>query len=98
MRPNNITHRLCDAGAGTNLPAAHALFLATQAGLVSYGDNGSGARYKWTEEVKDHGNQVAIGSYAIMGITKSTYASKDGTVTRDFGVFNMLTYCVDPNA
>jgi hypothetical protein len=41
---------------------------------------------------------VAIGSYAIMGIKKATYDSKDGAVTRDFGVFAMDTYCVDPNA
>jgi N4-gp56 family major capsid protein len=90
--------RFSDYGAGANLPAARALFLGTQAGVIAYGDNGAGSRYKWTEEVKDHGNQVAIGSYAIMGMKKSTYKSKDNTVTRDFGVLAMDTYCVDPNA
>ncbi len=98
MHKHRNVIRFSTAGAGTNLPAARALFLATQAGFVAYGDNGSGARYKWTEEVKDHGNQVAIGSYAIMGIKKATYKSKDNLVTRDFGVFAMDTYCVDPNA
>jgi N4-gp56 family major capsid protein len=98
MHKHRNVIRRSDAGAGANLPAAHALFLGAQAGLVAYGDNGGGARYKWTEEVKDHGNQVAIGSYAIMGMKKATYQSKDGTITRDFGVMNLLTYCVDPNA
>lgn len=88
--------RFSDYGAGANLPAARALFLASQAGMISYGDNGGGTRYKWTEVEKDHGNQVAIGSYAIMGIKKSTYKNKDSTVTRDFGVFALDTYCVDP--
>jgi N4-gp56 family major capsid protein len=96
MHKHRNVIRSSDGGAGANLPTARALFLASQAGMVAYGDNGSGARYKWTEEVKDHGNQVAIGSYAIMGIKKATYKNKDNTVTRDFGVFAMDTYCVDP--
>jgi N4-gp56 family major capsid protein len=98
MHKHRNVIRRSDGGAGANLPVARALFLGAQAAVVSYGDNGGGARYKWTEEVKDHGNQVAIGSYAIMGIKKSTYSSKDGSVVRDFGVFAMDTYCVDPNA
>jgi N4-gp56 family major capsid protein len=98
MHKHRNVIRRSDAGAGSNLPAARALFLGAQAAVISYGDNGGGARYKWTEETKDHGNQVAIGSYAIMGIKKSTYTSKDSSVVRDFGVFAMDTYCVDPNA
>jgi N4-gp56 family major capsid protein len=88
--------RFSDYGASANLPAARALFLGSQAGVIAYGDNGGGTRYKWTEVTKDHDNQVAIGSYAIMGIKKATYKSKDGSVVRDFGVFAMDTYCVDP--
>lgn len=96
MHKHRNVIRRSDAGAGANLPAARALFLGAQAGVVAYGENGGGTRYKWTEEVKDHGNQVAIGSYATMGIKKSTYKSKDNAVTRDFGVIAMDTYCVDP--
>jgi N4-gp56 family major capsid protein len=96
MHKHRNVIRRSDAGAGANLPAARALFLGAQAGVVAYGDNGGGARYKWTEEVKDHGNQVAIGSYGVMGIKKATYRSKDSSVTRDFGVFALDTYCVDP--
>lgn len=96
MHKHRNVIRFSDYGAGANLPAARALFLGAQAGMVGYGDNGGGTRYKWTEEVKDHGNQVAIGSYAIMGIKKATYKSKDASVTRDFGVMALDTYCVDP--
>lgn len=90
--------RFSDYGAGTNLPAARSLFLGAQAALLAYGDNESGSRYKWTEELKDHENSVAIGTHAIMGVKKSTYKSKDSSVTRDFGVIAIDTYAVDPNA
>jgi len=90
--------RFNDYGAGGNQPAARALFLGAQAGFVAYGDNETGTRYNWTEESKDHGNSIAIGTHAIMGVKKATYKSKDGNVQRDFGVFAMDTYCADPNA
>lgn len=90
--------RFSDFGAGANLPAARALFLGSQAAMLAYGDNETGTRYNWTEETKDHGNSVAIGTHAIMGVKKSTYKSKDGSVARDFGVIAMDTYCADPNA
>ncbi|WP_422097483.1 N4-gp56 family major capsid protein [Variovorax sp.] len=90
--------RFGDYGAGANLPAARALFLGSQAALVAYGDNETGTRYQWTEEPQDHGNSVAIGTHAILGVKKATYKSKDGNTQRDFGVIAMDTYCVDPNA
>ncbi|MNX86222.1 hypothetical protein D3C86_1180960 [compost metagenome] len=90
--------RFSDYGAGANLPAARALFLGSQAALVAYGDNETGTRFRWTEETKDHGNSVAIGTHAIMGVKKSTYKSKDGLTVRDFGVIAMDTYNADPNA
>ena len=90
--------RFNNYGAGGNLPAARALFLGSQAALVAYGDNESGTRYRWTEESKDHGNSVAIGTHAILGVKKATYKSKDGQAVRDFGVVAMDTYCADPNA
>jgi len=90
--------RFSDYGAGVNLPAARALFLGAQAAMVAYGDNETGTRYRWTEETKDHGNSVAIGTHAIMGVKKTTYKSKDGQTVRDFGVVAMDTYAADPNA
>lgn len=89
--------RFSDYGAGANLPAARALFLGSQAAFVAYGDNESGTRFNWTEETKDHGNSVAIGTNAIMGVKKATYKSKDGVTTRDFGVIAVDTYAIDPN-
>jgi N4-gp56 family major capsid protein len=87
-----------DYGAGANLPARRALFLGAQAAAIAFGSPGTGLRFDWTEEVKDHGNAVKIGSNSIFGVKKVTYKSKDSTVQRDFGVIAMDTYAVDPNA
>ncbi len=81
---------------GASVKAARALFLGSQAGELAYGSSGgSGTRYRWTEVMTDHEDQVEIGTHCIMGVKKSTYKSKDGAVTRDFGVIAMDTYCAD---
>ena len=81
---------------GASVKAARALFLGSQAGELAYGSSGgSGTRYRWTEVMADHEDQVEIGTHCIMGVKKSTYKSKDGSVTRDFGVIALDTYCAD---
>lgn len=87
-----------DYGAGSNLPARRALFLGAQAAVISFGSPGTGLRFDWTEESKDHGNSIKIGTNSIFGVKKTTYKSKDGTVQRDFGVIALDTYAKDPNA
>ncbi len=85
-----------DYGAGANLPAARALFLGAQAALLTYGSPGTGQRFDWTEEQKDHGDKVKIGSNSIFGVKKATYKSADASVVRDFGVLAVDTYAVNP--
>jgi N4-gp56 family major capsid protein len=87
-----------DAG-GAAVPWARGLFLAAQAGEMAYGSGGGegSTRYRWTEVMTDHEDNVEIGTHCIMGVKKSTYKNKDQTVSRDFGVFALDTYCVDPN-
>jgi N4-gp56 family major capsid protein len=81
---------------GASVKAARALFLGSQAGELAYGSSGgSGTRYRWTEVMTDHEDQVEIGTHCIMGVKKSTYKSKDGAITRDFGVIALDTYCAD---
>ncbi|MGC3944603.1 MAG: N4-gp56 family major capsid protein [Chryseolinea sp.] len=101
---NTIIHkhrnvlRFSDYGVDAKQPAARALFMGAQAAFIGFGSPGSGLRFDWTEEVKDHGNSVRIGSNSIFGVKKATYKSKDNSVVRDFGVFAIDTYCKDPNA
>lgn len=85
-----------DGGASGNLPCARALFLGAQAAFLAFGSPGTGLRMDWTEEVKDHGDKVKIGSNSIMGVKKATYKSADGATVRDFGVMAMDTYAVNP--
>lgn len=91
--------RYGDYGGGT-VPAARALFLAAQAASIAYGSTGGGmgTRYRWTEVVTDHDSHVEIGSHCMLGVKKSTYTNKSGSVSRDFGVFALDTYCKDPNS
>lgn len=83
--------RFSDYGAGTNLPAARALFLGAQAGLVAYGDAGGNMRYNWVEEMEDFENELMVASSCIMGVKKSRFNG------RDFGVMSIDTYAVNPN-
>lgn len=87
-----------DYGSGANLPARRALFLGAQAAAICFGSPGDGLRFDWTEEVKDHGNSIKIGTNSIMGVKKVTYKSKDSQVSRDFGVIALDTHAKDPNA
>ena len=82
-------------GAGANLPAARALFLGRQAGVVAFGSPGTGLRFNWQEEMEDRDNQIVITSNAILGMNKCTYAV-NGT-DYDFGVIALDTYAIDPN-
>ena len=85
-----------DYGASANLPARRSLFLGAQAGMIAFGSS-KGMSFDWTEEVKDHGDKVAIGCGSVFGVKKATYRSKDGTAVRDFGVIAVDTYAADPN-
>lgn len=96
MHKHRNVIQFSDYGAGANLPAARALFMGAQAALLSYGSPGTGQRFDWTEEQKDHGDKVKIGSNSIFGVKKATYKSADGAVTRDFGVMAVDTFNANP--
>lgn len=97
MVNNTVLHkhrsviRFNDYGAGSNLPAARALFMGRQAAVVAYGTTG-GLRYSWEENTKDYGNEPTVASGFIGGIKKTRFNGKD------FGVLSIDTYAKDPNA
>lgn len=85
--------RFSDYGSGTNLPAARALFMGRQAGVVAYGSPASGGmRFTWVEEDADAGNEHLVTAGCIVGVKKTRFNSKD------FGVLAIDTYAADPNA
>lgn len=75
-----------DYGVGVNLPAARALFLGAQAGLIAFGQGSLPQRYSWHEETDDRGNALAITAGSIYGVKKARYNSKD------FGVMVLDSY------
>lgn len=81
--------RFSDYGAGTNLPAARAIMLGRQAGVVAYGTAG-GLRYDWKEEEDDYGNEPTVVAGTILGVKKTRFNSKD------FGVIALDTYAANP--
>ena len=84
--------RFDDYGAGGAVPAARALFLGAQAGIIAYGQNSGPGRYSWNEEKDDRGNALAITAGTIFGVKKARFNAKD------FGVVAVDGYCKDPNA
>lgn len=92
LQEHDTTILFNDAGAGANLPAARALFLGRQAGVVAWGSPGNGQRIKWREDLEDRGRELVITAEQIMGIKKTRF-SVDG-VDRDFGVMALDTYAL----
>lgn len=95
MINNTVLHshesvvRFSDYGSGVNLPAARALYLGRQAGVVAYGTAG-GLRYQWEEEMDDYKNVVNVVAGTIIGVKKTRFDSKD------FGVLAIDTYAIAP--
>lgn len=83
--------RFSDYGAGSNLPAARALLMGRQAGVVAYGTAG-GLRFTWKEEDDDYGNEPTVVAGTILGIKKTRFNN------RDFGLITIDTYAKDPEA
>lgn len=92
MHKHRNVIRFSTYGSGGALPAARALFLGAQAGMIAWGGGGAYGRYSWNEEMDDRGNALAITAGTIYGVKKSRYNSKD------FGVIAVDTYAIDPNA
>ena len=83
--------RFSDYGAGANLPAARALFMGRQAGVVAYGTAG-GLRFSWKEEEDDYGNEPTVVAGTILGVKKTRFNGKD------FGILTVDTYAKNPES
>ena len=82
--------RFDNAGAGSNVAAARALFLGAQAGVVAFGSPGTNLRFDWHEETRDNGDKVVISTSSIFGVKKTTF-DYDNTGAQDFGCFALDT-------
>lgn len=58
-----------------------AVLLGAQAAAFATGQNNSPSKYRWTEELDDHGRKLELGGWTIAGMTKTVFNSVDfGTV------------------
>jgi N4-gp56 family major capsid protein len=91
LHEHENVRRFGDYGAGANVPAARALLLGKQAGVVAYGSAGTKNRFTWVEKLTDADNLVNIYCGLIVGMKKTTFNGKD------FGVTAIDTACKNPN-
>lgn len=91
LHEHESVRRFDDYGAGSDVPAARALLLGRQAGVIAYGSGGNGARMSWVEKLVDADNKVEIYCGMIGGWKKTRFNSTD------FGVCALDTYATNPN-
>lgn len=84
--------RFSDYGAGANLAAGRALFLGRQAGLVAFGNAGSGLPFDWVEKKVDLDNELIVAGKTMWGVKKSTFEIPSTGQTYDFGAIAMDHY------
>jgi N4-gp56 family major capsid protein len=84
--------RFNDYGAGSNVSAARALFMGSQAGVIAFGSPGTNLRFDWYEETRDQGNEIVISTSSIFGVKKTQFNGKD------FGIIAVDTAATDPTA
>jgi N4-gp56 family major capsid protein len=84
--------RFSNAGAGADVPAARALMLGRQAGVLAFGNAGEGLPFEWVEEYKDGKNKVLIFGGSMFGVKKTTYKIPTSGETLDFGVIAADTW------
>lgn len=82
--------RYDDYGAGSNVAAASALFLGSQAGVLAFGSPGEGLRFSWHEETQNRGNEVVIGADVIWGCKQTQFNGKT------YGLIRVDTAAADP--
>lgn len=88
--------RFNDYGGAGNVPAARALFMGRQAGVVAFGSPGTDLRFDWHEESRDNGNQAVITTSSIFGVKKTSFRTDDhGSL--DFGVIAIDSAIGDPS-
>lgn len=86
--------RFSNAGAGSNVKGARALFLGAQAAVMAFGSPGTNLRFDWHEETRDNGDKVVITTSSVFGTKKVVFETEAGF--QDFGVFAVDTAATEP--
>lgn len=93
MYENIVLRRSQDVTTGVNSSTGatvsnvrRAVLLGAQACAFACGQNSSPTRYRWSEEMDDHGRKLEIGAWTIAGMKKTVFNSVD------YGVVTIHTY------
>lgn len=78
----------CDSTTPTtDVPLVRrAVMLGAQAGAMAFGTGKSATRYRWSEELIDHGRKLEVGGWTFAGMKKMTFNNED------FGTLVISTY------
>lgn len=85
----DITQGVHSTGGTAVTTVRRAVLLGAQALVCGYGKNKYGPmKYRWSEELIDHGRELEAGAWSIWGVTKTVFNSAD------FGTVAVSTYAV----
>lgn len=78
----DVTNGVHSSSGAAQTSVRRAVLLGAQSACVGYGQNNSGPnKYRWNEELLDHKRKLEVSAWAIWGLKKTVFDSKDfGTV------------------
>jgi len=101
MYDNIILRRSQDVTQGVNASSGaaistvrRAVLLGAQSCCIAFGQNNGPTKYRWTEELDDHGRKLEVGGWAIAGMKKTVFANGASGANVDFGTVVISTYAV----
>jgi hypothetical protein len=100
-RSPNVTYGVNSSTGASITTVRRAVLLGAQAAVCAYGRKTNPARgkYRWSEELKDHGRRLEVGAWGIWGLKKTVYQAPIAGVmsTVDYGSMVISTYAPDPS-
>jgi N4-gp56 family major capsid protein len=82
----DVTQGAHSSTSAAQTSVRRAVLLGAQSAAIAFGQNNGPTRYRWTEELDDHGRKLEIGGWTIAGMKKTVFNSVD------FGALTVSTY------
>lgn len=99
MYDNIILRRSQDVTQGVNSSTGaaittvrRAVMLGAEAAVCAFGQNNGPTKYRWSEELDDHGRKLEVGGWTIWGMKKVVFGNGAADADVDFGTVVISTY------
>jgi len=80
-RADDVTQGVNSSSGAAISTVRRAVLLGAQAAVCAYGQKNRPGKYRWNEELLDHGRKLEVSAWAIWGLKKTVFNSTDfGTV------------------